>query len=135
MSSEANPTSDTVLTPRDRLVEICQTLPDVIVEDVDGERHLIFKVRNRTFAYYIENHHGDGEIALHCKAEPGMNTALIEQDPRRFYMPAYIGHRGWIAARLAIPETDWDEIADLVIDSYCLIAPKRLAGQVSRGSF
>lgn len=133
MGRTASDADSTARSPRDRLASICEALPEVSSERVEGERHQIFKVRNRTFAYYIEDHHGDSEIALHCKAAPGLNVALVEHDSHRFYMPPYIGHKGWIAARLAIPGTDWKEITDLVLDSYCLIAPKRLAREATRG--
>jgi hypothetical protein len=117
----------TGITPRERLARICQSLPEVTTE---GDQHLIFRVRGRTFAYYLDDHHGDGEVALSCKAEPGLNTLIAKQDPRRFYIPSYVGPRGWIAARLNLPDVDWDEIADLVFDSYCLVAPKRLVAEV-----
>jgi hypothetical protein len=114
--------------PKNRLHDICLTLPEVSCE-VAGQ-HLTFRVRGRTFAYYLEDHHGDGEIAMVCKAEPGLNQSLVESDPQRFFMPAYVGPRGWVAARLEGEAVDWDEIADLVFESFCLIAPKRLVSRV-----
>jgi predicted DNA-binding protein (MmcQ/YjbR family) len=59
------------------------------------------------------------------KAGPGVQEALVGSDPERFYVPAYVGAKGWVGARLDI-EQDWDEIAGLIEDSYRLIAPKRL---------
>jgi predicted DNA-binding protein (MmcQ/YjbR family) len=55
---------------------------------------------------------------------------MIAQDPDRFYMPAYIGPKGWVALRLDVGEVDWDEVAHLVANSYRLVAPKRLASLV-----
>jgi hypothetical protein len=58
---------------------------------------------------------------------PGDNEGLIAAHPERFYMPAYIGPRGWVALRLDVGGLDWNEVAELVVGSYRLIAPKRLA--------
>ncbi len=46
-------------------------------------------------------------------------------EPDRFFIPAYVGLKGWVGARLDV-ERDWDELADLVTDSYRMTAPKRL---------
>jgi hypothetical protein len=72
---------------RQQLVDVCTGLPEVTVE---GDQHLRFMVRGKTFAYYLEDHHGDGRIAVCCKAPPGDQDALIELDPERFYRPAYL---------------------------------------------
>ena len=52
---------------------------------------------------------------------------MIAHDPERFYLPAYIGPKGWVALRLDRGEVDWEEVGRLVVDSYRLVAPKRLA--------
>jgi hypothetical protein len=118
------------LDARDRLIEICLALPEANVEDVEHEQHLIFRVRKRTFAYYLHNHHGDGEIAVTCKVEQGMNTALVDSDSETFFLPAYLHHRGWVAIRLTARELNWDDVADFVEMSYRLIAPKTLVRQI-----
>jgi hypothetical protein len=48
---------------RARLAEICLALPEATAE---GERHVGFRVHGRTFAYYLDDHHGDGRVALNC---------------------------------------------------------------------
>jgi hypothetical protein len=63
---------------------------------------------------------------------PGDNTTLTAAQPTRFYLPAYIGARGWIALRLDRGAIDWDEVAELVMGSYRLFAPKRLLALVKR---
>ena len=60
-------------------------------------------------------------------ALPGDNSALVAAQPDRFYLPAYIGPRGWVALRLDVGETDWQEVGELIAGSYRLIAPNRLA--------
>ncbi|HMD99848.1 MAG TPA: MmcQ/YjbR family DNA-binding protein [Terriglobia bacterium] len=92
--------------------------------------HAAFLVRKRTFAYFLNDHHGDGIVAVACKAMPGDNTALAAAQPHRFYLPAYIGPRGWVALRLDVGNVDWDEVGELMMGSYRLVAPKRLAALV-----
>ena len=93
-------------------------------------QHLRFSVRNKTFAYYLEDHHGDGITALCCKASPAEKEALLRRDRQRFYSPAYLGARGWLAVRLDLGDEDWREIAELAAEAYLLTAPKRLAARL-----
>jgi hypothetical protein len=108
-----------------RLMKICLALPEAIQEP--AARHATFLVRQHVFAYYLNDHHGDGMISVCCKVLPGDNEALIAAHPERFSMPAYIGPRGWVALRLDVGGLDWNEVAELVVGSYRLTAPKRLA--------
>jgi hypothetical protein len=93
-------------------------------------RHAGFYVRKKTFAYFLDDHHGDGIVGLVCKVLPGDNAALIASNPARFYIPAYVGAKGWVGLRLDIGQVDWEEVQELVTHSYRLVAPKRLAGAV-----
>ena len=90
--------------------------------------HAIFRVRRRTFAYYLDDHHGDGIVGVVFKTPA--NEGLIAADPDRFYMPSYIGHRGWAGLRLDRGGVDWTEVSDFLADSYLAVAPKRLAAQL-----
>jgi phosphoribosylglycinamide formyltransferase-1 len=92
--------------------------------------HAQFLVRKKTFAYFLDNHHGDGIIAVTCKVLPGDNKALAEAQPGRFYLPAYLASRGWVALRLDTGKVDWNEVRELLLGSYALIAPKQLAQKV-----
>jgi YjbR len=76
------------------------------------------------FAYFLNDHHGDGIVSVACKALPGENTALAAAQPSQFYLPSYIGPRGWVALRLDVGRTDWHEVGELITGSYRLIAPK-----------
>jgi predicted DNA-binding protein (MmcQ/YjbR family) len=113
-----------------RLTRICLALPEA--ERQDSGSHAAFLVRKRTFAYFLNDHHGDGVVSVACKALPGDNTALAAAQPARFYLPAYIGPRGWIALHLDRGKVDWDEVSELVMGSYRLIAPPRLVKLVKR---
>jgi predicted DNA-binding protein (MmcQ/YjbR family) len=108
----------------DRLTGICLALPEA-TREIQGQ-HAIFRVRKKVFAYYLNDHHGDGIISIACKSLPGDNARLAAAQPSRFYLPAYIGPRGWVALRLDVGRVDWNEVAELVSGSYRLIAPKLL---------
>src|SRR5258708_22148377 len=111
-----------------RLTEVALALPEA-TRQIYGS-HAQFLVRKRTFAYFLDNHHGDGIVAVTCKVLPGDNKALAEAQPDRFYLPAYIASKGWVALRLDVGKVDWNEVRDLRLGSYSLIAPKRLADRM-----
>ena len=119
------------LRPRERTTELCMALPGV--EMRDGQ-HIAFSVRGKKFAYYLDDHHGDGRLALHCRAAPGVNEELIASDPDRFHMPPYVGPRGWVGLYLDRPRVDWEEVRELVTDAYVLSAPKRLVSELDTAS-
>jgi len=112
-----------------RLTRLCLALPDATAERHGS--HATFRVRKRVFAYFLDDHHGDGIVSLCWKAELGENEELAAAAPKRFYVPAYIGHRGWAAVRLDRGPLDWDELGDFVRASYCAVAPAKLAAQVA----
>ncbi len=114
------------------LYAICLALPEAAREDLG--RHAKFTVRRRTFAYYLDDHHGDGIVALCCKAPAGENEALIAADPVANYRPAYLGPKGWLGLRLDVGAIDWDRVERLVGTSYGLVAPKRLVANWVGGS-
>ena len=95
--------------------------------------HASFRVRKKVFAYFLNDHHGDGIVAVTCKTLPGDHLRLIADDPERFYLPAYIGPRGWVGLRLDVQQVDWEEVSELVALSYKLCAPKTLGARVKSG--
>jgi len=112
-----------------RLSKICLALPEATQQPCGD--YVSYLVRKKTFAYFLNNHHGDGIVSIACKALPGENTALAAAQPDRFYLPAYIGPRGWIALRLDRGAIDWEEVTELVTLSYLRCAPKTLARLVA----
>jgi hypothetical protein len=111
---------------RTRLVEICKALPDVEVEP-GGEGHLAFRIRKKTIAYYLFDHHGDGMIAFCCKSSLNDQRRLIKEDPVSFFVPAYLGAKGWVAIRLDLDEVDWETVSELARRAYQDLAPRKLA--------
>jgi predicted DNA-binding protein (MmcQ/YjbR family) len=119
---------------RDRLKKLsatCLALPQAAREDQGS--HAAFRVGKKVFAYYLNDHHGDGIVSICCKVLPGDNGRLIAANSRKFYMPAYIGPRGWVALRLDRPTVDWSEVKELVHGSYMQTAPKRLLKLLEEG--
>jgi hypothetical protein len=111
-----------------RLERICLALPEATSER--RNTHTTFLVRAKKFAYHLDDHHGDGRVTLCFRAPPGENGDLVAADPVRFFMPPYIGPRGWAGLHLDLADVDWDEVTDFVEDSYRMAAPKRLVATV-----
>lgn len=111
-----------------RLTKVALAFPEA-KREVHGS-HATFLVRKKPFAYFLDNHHGDGIVGFTCKVLLGENKSLIEAQPERFYPPAYLFSRGWVALRLDRGKVDWKEVKELLMGSYVMIAPKRLAEQV-----
>jgi len=97
----------------------------------EGGRHTAFTVRGRTFSYFTNDHHGDGGLALTTETPAGEQEVLVAAEPQRFFVPPCLGHRGWVARWLDTETPDWDEIREMLVESYCLCAPRSLAEGVS----
>ena len=102
----------------DRLRAICLALPEA-AEKQTWEIPT-FRIRDKIFAMA----HDPGTVW--CKAPRGVQAILIEAAPDRFFVPPYVGHKGWIGFRMG-RGTDWDEVTALIQRSYRMTAPKRLA--------
>ncbi len=114
-----------------RLRRICLDLPES--SEKQAWETPTFRVRDKMFAMYVEDHHGDGRVAMWCKAPLGMQEMLVDADPERFFVPPYVGTKGWLGVRLDVA-VDWDEVADIVLDAYRLTAPKRLCAALEASS-
>ena len=73
----------------------------------------------------LSNHHGDGRFAIWCAAPEGVQQLLSEADPEKFFVPPYVGHRGWLGVRLD-RGLDWDELTGIAEDAYAEVAPAKL---------
>jgi hypothetical protein len=112
------------------LREICLALPETSGRPSHGEP-TFFVGGKRSFATVWDNHHGDGRFAVLCAAPAGMQAALVEADPERFFVPPYVGHRGWIGCRLD-RGFERDEIAGILEDAYTEVAPAKLVESIGR---
>jgi hypothetical protein len=112
-----------------KVSDICLALPEASVEH--SSSHATFRVRKKVSAYFLDDHHGDGIVSVCVKTQLGENQDLVKRDPERFYLPAYIGPRGWAGFRLDVPPVRWNEVKELVRSSYRAVAPKKLVTATS----
>ncbi|TDV48942.1 MmcQ/YjbR family DNA-binding protein [Actinophytocola oryzae] len=112
---------------RERIAAIVAELPEATCR---GDRDLTLAVRKKTFGYFLDDHHGDGVVGVAFKAGPGEQEALVRSDPSRFYVPAYLGARGWAALRLDVGRVKWGEVRELLTDAYRLQAPRGLVARL-----
>ncbi len=106
----------------ERVRRLCLALPEVTEKISHGEP--TFFVRKKVFAMFANNHHNDGRIAVWCPAPLGVQAALIEAEPEKFFKPPYVGVRGWIG--ILLDRIEDHELASHLRQSWLLIAPKKL---------
>jgi hypothetical protein len=99
-----------------RVRTICLGLPQTSERRSHGAP-TFFVREKRAFLMVLDNHHGDGRFAIWCAAPDGIQRALVDSDPARFFVPPYVGGRGWVGMRLDRP-FEWDELAGLAEDAY-----------------
>jgi hypothetical protein len=109
-----------------RLRALCMELPEATEKLSHGEPTWFVR---KVFVMFADHHHDD-RVAFWCPAAPGVQEALVASDPGRFFRPPYVAVRGWVGVYLDVPGVDWDEIAELVVDAYRMVAPKRLAARL-----
>ena len=109
--------------PQARLRAICLALPGAHEVLTHGEP--TFRIRDKQFAVFASagNHHGNGRPAVWLKAGAGNQDVMVALMPDRFFVPPYVGPRGWLGMWLD-RRVKWREVAELVGDGYRLVAPK-----------
>jgi hypothetical protein len=116
----------------ERLRELCLGLPETS-ERLSHGAPTFFVRQKRAFVMVMTDHHGDGRFALWCAAPEGMQKMLVEADSERFFVPPYVGHRGWLGVRLD-RGLHWDEVAGIAEDAYAEVAPKKLVEAARLGN-
>ena len=114
----------------ERIAGICCAFPEAKAQK-QGD-HADFRVRKKVFAYFLNDHHGDGIVSVCIKTERFKNGDLARSSPELFYLPAYIGKRGWGGMRLDRGTIEWSEVENFAETSYWLVAPKTLIAQLDR---
>jgi hypothetical protein len=109
--------------------DLCLWLPEA--EEFTSHGSPNFRVRGKTFATYVVNHHGDGRVALWLPAPAGAQEHHVQASPAHFFVPPYVGVRGWLGVRLD-RRLAWTRVAELVREAYLHVAPRRLAANVGR---
>jgi hypothetical protein len=115
-----------------RVSAICLALPEATCER--NSRHATYRVRKKTFAYFLDNHHGDGAIAVCVKGDQREHARRAAAEPKRFFLPAYIGTRGYLGIRLDLRRVDWKAVAQRISAAYLRAAPKGLVERASATS-
>lgn len=108
-----------------KLRKLALALPEA--HEVEAWGAPTFRVKNKLFAMYSEpsDHHGGGRPGVWVKAAPGNQQLMVSASPERFFVPPYVGKSGWVGVWLD-QKPDWKEVAELLRDSWRLIAPKKL---------
>jgi hypothetical protein len=114
----------------EKLRKLCMALPEVSERLSHGEPTWFIQGK-KTFVTSADHHH-DERQSFWCAAPPGVQEALVEGDPVRFFRPPYVGHRGWVGVYLDVPQ-DWNEMADFVIEAYRTVAPKKVLALLGKG--
>ena len=114
-----------------RIRTICLGLPETS-ERLSHGAPTFFVRDKRAFVMVLTDHHGDGRFAIWCAAPEGLQAMLVEADPERFFVPPYVGHRGWLGVRLD-RGLDWDELAGIVEDAFVEVAPPKLVERAVAG--
>ncbi len=114
----------TVETALTKVREACLALPEVNERLSHGSP--TFFIRDKTtFVMFLDDHHGDGRLALWVAAAPGVQAEMVDEEPERFFVPPYVGHRGWLGVRLD-RKPDWAEVTGICAAAYRQVAPKTL---------
>ena len=107
-----------------RIRELCLALPETSERPSHGAPTFFVRGK-RAFLMVLTNHHGDGRFAIWWAAAPGLQQMLVDADPERFFVPPYVGHRGWLGVRLD-RGLDWNELAGIAEDAFAEVAPPKL---------
>jgi hypothetical protein len=114
----------------ERVRAVCRALPECTERPSHGSPAWFVRDK-RCFAMFLDDHHGDGRLALWCAAPEGMQHALVAGDPESYFVPPYVGHRGWVGVRLD-RSLGPDEVAGALEDAWTTVAPKRLVEAFAR---
>ena len=108
----------------DTVREVCLSFPET--EEVISYGSPDLRVRGKTFASYVVNHHGDGRVSLWLNAPTGSQDHYVKSEPKFFFVPQYVGPRGWLGVHLN-KGLSWQRVASLVRQAYEKVAPASLA--------
>jgi hypothetical protein len=113
---------------RGRVAAIVKGLPEAGA--IASGNHLSLEVRQKRFGWYLDDHHGDGRLAINCKAPRGVAQQLAKHAPDRFHIPKYLGRLGWVGLWLDTPQIDWTEVEAVLVGAYRLAAPGKLVAEL-----
>jgi hypothetical protein len=106
-----------------RVREICLALPETNEKLSHGAPSFFFRDK-KLFAQVWTYHHDDGRFAMWCAAPSGAQSALVKADPEVFFVPPYVGHRGWLGVMLD-GKVDSAELERILRDAYAEVSARR----------
>ncbi|HEY7640579.1 MAG TPA: hypothetical protein VH814_12720 [Steroidobacteraceae bacterium] len=113
---------------RERIARIVERLPEGEAKRLG--QHMSLEVRKKRFGWFMIDHHGDGRVALNCKASADMHDILQGLMPQHFHVPKYVGNKGWVGIWLDLPKIDWHAVELALRGAYERVAPKTLLTQL-----
>jgi hypothetical protein len=84
-----------------------------------------FVKKSKNFLNFAENHHGDGRLSIWCAATLDAQQLLVNAEPEHFFVPAYVGHLGWVGVRLD-RGIAWSKVKVLIEQAWRVRAPAAL---------
>lgn len=111
----------------EKVRKFCLSLPETSEKEAWGGP--TFRVKGKMFAMYMDDHHGDGRVALWCNAGHDERDAIVAGDSDRFFVPPYVGHKGWLGVRLD-KRLGWKLVTGLLEEAWRRTAPARLHAQL-----
>ena len=115
---------------RKHVAKILESMPEGEANPVGP--HLSLEVRKKRFGWFMVDHHGDGRVAINCKASADMHDVLSKLAPDHFHIPKYVGNKGWIGLWLDVPKVDWATVELALREGYKLVAAKSLRAQLDQ---
>jgi hypothetical protein len=73
------------------------------------------------FATFDNHHHGAAHVGVWLAMPLGVQELLVRQDPKRFFVPPYVGVRGWVGVHLD-NRPSWKRVEQVVCEAYRFIA-------------
>ena len=112
----------------ERLVErvrrICMKLPEANERVSHGEPTW-FAGKGKVFASIDDHHHGAPHCSVWLPQPLGVQEALVDAQPERFFRPPYVGVSGWVGVVLDT-KPDWGVVEGLIRESYLHVATGKL---------
>ena len=113
-----------------RVRKLCLALPDAT--EKEAWRRPTFRVRNKMFAAFVDDHHNDGRLAMWCHAPKGKQEVLVAAEPDRFFRPPYLGPKGWLGVMLELVSDG--ELADHIEEAYRQVGSKKQLARLDEDS-
>lgn len=112
-----------------RLRQLCLGLPEA--REVEAWGAPTFRVKTIFATYSGPGKYGsDARPSAWIKADGTSQALMVAAEPDRFFVPPYVGPRGWVGVYLDA-ETDWEGLEQLLWDAWRMSVPKKLAARYS----